>query len=270
MKRALAYVLLLLAVATLPVAQPVLAQSKVSASAAVWPELQVGLGVGESSLFFFQNQYRINTDSHFNDLRDSGLLSNFERIQISLGYQYTFTDHWLGGILWRYAAEDFPSTSFYTLFLRHSGALKSLFLNKQLLVEYVNQEEHEAAGRYRLMAELGKRFPVKQFYLTPSLSYEAALFVNFREESSTLEERFFDRTRLRLNMTLEVNSKLRITPYFMRQTDYYYVEIPPVYDDNDVLVENGYRTHRNRISPVTGIELKYSINKETPTGSFSY
>jgi hypothetical protein len=270
MKKPLAHVLLLLLIAFLPTTKQVLAQSKITASTAVWPELQVSFGVGESSLFFFQNQYRINTDSRFNDFKDTGLLSNFERIQVSLGYQYTFTNYWRGGMLWRYAAEDFPSTSFYTLFIRHSGTIKKLFLNKQFLVEYVNQEGQEATGRYRLMAELGKRFPIKNTYLTPSLSYEAAIFTNFRQESSLSQERFIDRTRLRLNITYEVNPKLRVTPYFMRQTDYYYVEIPPVYDENDMLVENGYRTKRNRISPVIGVELKYTINRELPTASFSY
>lgn len=270
MKKALAYVLLFLLITALPIKQAALAQNKVTASAAIWPEFQVSGSVGESGLFFIQNQYRINTDPRFNDFSNGGLLSNFERIQISLGYEHAFSGHWRGGGIWRYAAEDFPSTNFYTLFLRHSGALKSLFFNKQLLVEYVNQEKHDATGRYRLMAELGKRFPVKQLYITPSVSYEAGLFTNFRKETSTSEERFIDRTRLRLNMTLEVSTKFRITPYFMRQTDYYYVEIPPVYDENNVLIENGYRTKRNRISPVAGIELKYSINKEIPTASFSY
>lgn len=251
-------------------ADPLLAQSKVRASTAIWPEVQLSYGVGEAGLFFFQNQYRINTDSRFNDFRDRGLLSNFERIQFSLGYEYTFTEHWRGGAMWRYAAEDYPTTNFYSLFLRHSGAIEKLFFNKQLFVDYVHQEEQNATGRYRLMAEIGKRLLVKQLYLTPSFGYEAAVFTKFGKESATTEERFIDRTRLRLNLTVEVTKKLRITPYFMRQTDYYYVEIPPVYDDNDVLITKGYRTKRNRISPVTGIEFKYNINKEPSPANFSY
>lgn len=267
---ALRTILFILVFALLAQTKGVLAQSKVTASAAIWPAWQVSYGIGESSLFFFENQFRINTDSRFNDFRDSSVLSNFERIQVSVGYEYAFTDHWRGGALWRHAAEDFPVTNFYGLFVRHSGAIKSLFFNKQVLVEYVDQEEQNAAGRYRLMAEIGKRLPVKQWYLAPSLSYEAALFTDFRQADTTSEERFIDRGRVRLNLTFEVNTKLRITPYFMWQTDYYYVEVPPVYDENDMLVTNGYRTERNRITPITGMEIKYSFNRDMPTASFSY
>lgn len=270
MKKLLWSALICLSVFTTAAIKAVQAQSKVTAPAGIWPELQVSYGVGEKGLFFFQNQYRINADSRFNDLRESGLLSNFERIQFSLGYEHTFSDHWRGGAIWRYAAEDVPSTSFYGLFLRHSGALKSLYFNKQLLLEYVDQERQVAAARYKFMAELGKRLPIKQRYLTPSISYEAALFSEFGAENSVYDDRFIDRLQLRLNLTYEVKTRLRITPYIMRQTACYYMEVSPVYDDNDNLIKNGYRAKRNIITPMWGIELKYDINRQASTANFSY
>ncbi len=250
--------------------QPVQAQRKVTAPAGIWPELQVSYSTGEAGVFFFQNQYRINTDSRFNDFRKSGIFSNFERIQIAAGYEQAFTDHWRVGALWRYAAEDYPSTSFYALFLRHAGAVKGLFFNKQLLVEYVVQQDQEATGRTYLMGEAGKRFQVKQHIVSPSISYEAAVFTRFGEEATTTKQRFIDRARLRLNLTYEASPKLHITPYFLRQSDYYYVEVPPVYDEDDVLVTNGYRTKRNRITPVIGLEIKYHINRPLSPASFAY
>jgi len=62
------------------------AQSKVNAPTTIWPELQVSYGVGEEGLLFLRNGYRINTDGRFNDLRESGIGSNFERVELSLGY----------------------------------------------------------------------------------------------------------------------------------------------------------------------------------------
>ena len=97
------------------------AQNKISAPTAIWPELQLNYAVSEAGILFLRNQYRINTDGNFNDLNKSGILSSFERIEFTLGYEHTFTDHWRGGGLVRYAAEDYPKTMFYTLFLRHKG-----------------------------------------------------------------------------------------------------------------------------------------------------
>ncbi|WP_181163660.1 DUF2490 domain-containing protein [Pontibacter mangrovi] len=247
------------------------AQSKVTAPTSVWPELQVSLGVGEEGQVFFRNGYRINTDSDFNDLKDSGLLSSFERIELSVGYEHVLSEHWRGGALLRYAIEDYPKTMFYTLFLRHNGQVKGLYFNKQLLFEYVDQESMDAFGRFRLSAELGKRLPLGSRFITPSINYEAMLRSNLgKAYEGRAQERTIDRTRLRLGLNYELTEKLRINPYFMRQTDYYYVEIPPIYDDQGQLQQDGYRTKRNRITPVVGLELKYAFGRAPETASITY
>lgn len=247
------------------------AQSKVNAPTTIWPELQVSYGVGEEGLLFLRNGYRINTDSRFNDLRESGIGSNFERVELSLGYEQTLSDHWRGGAILRYAAEDYPKTLFYTLFLRHNGQVKGLYFNKQLLFEYVDQEDYDSFGRFRLSAELGKRLPLGSKFITPSINYEAMLRSNLgKTYEGRTEERTIDRTRLRLSLNYEVTEKLRVNPYFMRQTDYYYVLVPPVYNEQGQLQEDGYTTKRNRITPVVGLELKYMINRTPETASITY
>ncbi|MCX2738539.1 DUF2490 domain-containing protein [Pontibacter anaerobius] len=247
------------------------AQSKVTAPTTIWPELQVNYGVGEEGLLFLRNGYRINTDGDFNDLKESGILSSFERVELSLGYEHILSEHWRGGAILRYAAEDFPKTMFYTLFLRHNGAVKGLYFNKQLLFEYVDQESQDAAGRVWLSAELGKRLPLGSKFITPSINYEAMLRSNLgKEYDGNIQERTIDRTRLRLSLNYELTEKLRINPYFMRQTDYYYVLVPPVYNEQGQLEEDGYTTKRNRITPVVGLELKYTFNRTPDTASITY
>ncbi|WP_266204038.1 DUF2490 domain-containing protein [Pontibacter kalidii] len=252
---------------------PVLAQaqSKVTAPTSIWPELQVSYGLGEEGLLFLRNGYRINTDSDFNDLKDSGILSSFERVELSLGYEHTLSDHWRGGAMLRYAAEDFPKTMFYSLFLRHNGQVKGLYFNKQLLFEYVDQESQDASGRFRLSAELGKRLPLGSTFITPSIRYEAMLRSSLgKEKEGNIQQRTIDRTRLRLSLNYELTEKLRLNPYFMRQTDYYYVLIPPVYSELGQLQEEGYTTKRNRITPVVGLELKYTLSRTPDTASITY
>ncbi|MFD3000287.1 DUF2490 domain-containing protein [Pontibacter toksunensis] len=247
------------------------AQDRVTAPTAIWPELQLSYGVGEDGLLFFRNQYRINTDGRYNDLREAGPLSAFERVEVVLGYEHTLTDHWRGGVILRYAAEDYPQTMFGSLFLRHNGNIKGLYFNKQVMAEYVKQENLEGYGRFRLAAELGKRLPFRSKFITPSISYEAMLLSGLgKKEDVTTEERGIDRTRLLFNVTYEFSDKLRLTPYFMRQVNYYYALVSPVYDEEENLIEEGYTTKRNRISPVVGLELKYTINKATNTASITY
>lgn len=253
---------LILTLAVLPLLSD--AQSKVSAPTAIWPELQLSYGLGESGLLFLQNQYRINTDNRYNGV------GSFERVEFTLGYEHAFTDHWLAGAMFRYAKEDMPSSNFTSAFVRHAGSLKGLYFNKQLMLDYVNQERRDPFARFRLMAELGKRLPLGERFLTPSLSYEMFVVNEFGEETNDLLERTIDRTRLRLDATYELSDKLRITSYFLRQTDYYFVQVSPKYDEDGVLVEPGYTTKRNRISPVFGLELKYSFNRATSTASYTY
>lgn len=253
---------LILSLAVLPLLSS--AQSKVSAPTAIWPELQLGYGVGESGLLFLQNQYRINTDERYNGV------GSFERIEITLGYEHGFTDHWLAGAMFRYAKEDMPSSNFTSAFLRHAGSIKGLYFNKQLMLDYVNQERRDPFARFRLMAELGQRLPVGQRFITPSLSYEMFVVKEFGNETNNLLVRTIDRTRLRLDATYELSEKLRITPYFLRQTDYYFVEVSPKYDENGMLLEQGYTTKRNRVSPVFGLELKYTFNRAISPSSYTY
>lgn len=247
------------------------AQSKITMPVTLWPELQVNAGAGENGLLFFRNQYRINTDSRYNDLKDSGVLSGFERVEFSLGYEHTLSEHWRGGAILRYAAENYPTAMFYGAFVRHNGTLKSLYFNKQLLFEYVDQKGRDKFGNNRIMVELGKRLPVKQQFISPGISYEALLLTEFgKAEDDNQQQRTIDRTRLRLSLNYELTEKLRINPYFMRQTDYYYWEVPPVYDENEQLVEEGYTEKRNRITPVIGLEIKYTINRPSTTASITY
>ncbi|PRY16243.1 uncharacterized protein DUF2490 [Pontibacter ummariensis] len=246
-------------------------QSKVRASLAIWPEWQVDYRLGEEGLLFFRNQYRMNTDSRYNGLRPSGLLGNFERIELSLGYEHAFSEHWRGGALVRYAAENYPKATFYALFLRHQGHISSLYFNKQFLFDYVRQEEQDPYGRFRLMAELGKRLPLKNKFITPVLSFEMMLLSEFGQEGGQRqEERAIDRTRLRLGVNYELTDKLRLNPYVMGQTNYYYVLIAPVYDEAGQLLEEGYTTKRNRLMPVVGVEVKYSIHQAPTTAGITY
>jgi hypothetical protein len=246
------------------------AQSKVTAPTAIWPEWQISHGVGESGVLFLQNQFRINSDERYNDLKESGLLNNFERVQLTLGYEHAFTDHWRAGAFFRYALEDMPKTGFTTAYLRHTGSIKSLFFTKQVMFEYVTQERRDAYGRFRLMGELGRRLTVGAKFLTPVLSYELFLNKQFGQATADLEERTIDRTRLRLSLTYELTEKLRLSPYFMRQTDYYFVQVAPKYDEHEVLVEDGYTTKRNRISPVIGLGVKYTWSGAPAVGSYTY
>ncbi|WP_347159621.1 DUF2490 domain-containing protein [Pontibacter chitinilyticus] len=252
---------------------PVLAQAqrKFTASTAIWPELQFTYGVNEQGLLFLQNQYRVNTDSRYNDLLGNGAFHSVERVELTVGYEQTFTDHWRGGAMLRYAAEDFPKILFPTLFLRHNGRIGGLYFNKQALFEYVMQEESDRYGRVRLQAELGKRLPLGSKFLTPALRYEAMLLTDLAGDKDIVEEeRIIDRTRLRLSLNYELTETLRIAPYFMRQTDYYYVQVPPTYSEDGLLLEEGYATKRNRISPVVGLELKYNLHAPSNSASITY
>lgn len=247
------------------------AQSKVNASTTIWPGLQASVGTGESGRVFLRTGFRVNTEENFNDLAKSGIFSNVERVELSAGYEHALSEHWRGGAVVRYAIENYPKIGFYGLFMRHSGALKSLYFNKQLLFEYASQEDQDAFGRFRLSAELGKRLPLGEKFITPSIGYEAMVLSNFgSEQSSDQLERTIDRTRLRLSINYELTENLRINPYFMRQTDYYYVDISPVYNELGVLEKQGYTTKRNRITPIIGLELKWSINDKPTTASFTY
>lgn len=247
------------------------AQSKITASEGIWSELQLGIEAGESGTVFLRNSYRINTDSDFNDLKESGVLSNFERVELSVGYEHELSERWRGGGIVRYATENSLNALFISPFVRHSGQIKSLYFNKQLLVDFVKREEEDVTGRFSGMAELGKRVPLGSKFITPSIRYEATLYSELgQQEDIGLEERFIDRTRLRLGLNYELTEKLRINPYFMRQTDYYYVEISPVYDEQGQLIKDGYRTKRNRITPVFGLELRYSLGGNPQPASITY
>jgi hypothetical protein len=248
-----------------------IAQVKANSSIAVWPEIQVGMGVGEAGILFLRNQYRINSDNRFNDLQSKGPLSGFERVEVSLGYEHEVTDHWRTGGILRYAAEDNVQMIFYSAFLRHNGLIKEFFFNKQIQLDYISQEKVNPSAQSGFKAELGRVYRLGGKNIVPAISYEAFLTSDLKKDKNNISEnRFIDRTQLKLNITYEFSDKLRLSPYFNKQTKYYYVLVAPVYNNQGQLEQDGFTTKLNRVYPMLGLELKYTIKRTVSTASITY
>lgn len=262
-KKLLLLFCLLFSVITLSEAQV----KKVHADALIWTDLQADLYLSNKGFFFFRNQWRHNTDADFNGLKDSGPLSKFYQMYVLAGYEQRFTDHWSGSVFARYTFDTFNDNTFFQAALRHNGKIGQTSLVKRLAYDYIRPEFGDSRGRIRPSIGLERNFKLGGNTLRPHISYELFFYQDFKDEDPLIETRTVDRTRFRFAASYKVTPFLWLTPYFTKQTDYYYVldTFTGETDDlgNPVIKEKGGK--RNRIDPIIGLDIRFIIKGKNTT-----
>jgi hypothetical protein len=237
-------------------ADPVMAQQKVIRQATVWPELQMDYVFKSTSFLYFRNQYRHVLDNDFNHLRETRALQYLERVQFRLGYEHVFNPHWSGGISEAYAIERTRNILFNEVYARHSWAMGKFRLSERASWEHLIRWPKNNNGRFRLRADLDRSFKVGVKSLRPRVSYELFYNVDYHPQADAgAETRWVDRSRLRLDCLLGLSNYLAVTPYYIRQTDYYVVE--PAFDEQNNIVRPGGK--QNHVTPVWGLEVRLSV-----------
>lgn len=242
-----------------------LAQTKkIKANPQLWADFQADYYLENQSFFYFQNQYRHNTNSDIAGIREDGALSNLSQVFFLVGYNQKLTDHWRGSFSARYTINGFNDNQVYQVALQHTGKIGQTDFVKRLAYELMSFELGEGLGRTRPMAALERSFRIgsRNRILRPHLSYELFLYNNFQEEiNADALSRTVDRTRLRLAASYQVSPIFWLTPFFIKQTEYYHALTTYTgerdADGNDIVKEQGGK--RNRVEPVFGLEFRFLL-----------
>jgi hypothetical protein len=230
-------------------------QIKVRQPVEIWPELQLDYNLDNRSFFFFRNEYRHSTDPTLNTLRENSFFSYFNRVQVQVGYESAFTEMWSGGTSGRYVFERDHDFFITELFLRHTGRIGSLRFLKRGSFEHFLNVGQTNSGRFRLLAELERIFEISAGkVIRPRVSYELFQNTAFAEGAGPAG-RNIDRTRLRFDLSFEVNRFVFLSPYFTRQTDYFVLE--PQFDGQGNVTRPGGK--HNFITPVVGLGMRYNF-----------
>ncbi|MBK0401453.1 DUF2490 domain-containing protein [Adhaeribacter sp. BT258] len=250
----------------------ILAQTKkVHADPFIWTELQADYFLKDQSFFFFRNMYRHNTNSAFPGLKESGVLSHFYLTYFQLGYDQKLTEHWRAAVSARYTFDARNNNQIYLAYLQHNGKIGQTDFIKRLSYDIMNFKEGESRGRLRPRFTLERNVDFGRHRLRPGISYELFFYNNFNPDQTEIATRTVDRTRLRITLSYKVSPHFWITPYFMKQTEFY--NVLPTYvneldadgnlvldpDGNPVLIEKEPGGKRNRIEPIFGLDLRIII-----------
>src|SRR5688572_6170192 len=232
---------------------------KIDGNNYIWADLQADYFLENQSFFYFKTQLRHNTDSDFAGISESGAFSNLNQVYFQLGYDQKLTEHWRAGVSARYTIDPNIDNQIYQAALQHNGKIGETDFIKRLAFDLIRFEEGEGMDRIRPMAALERNFKVVDRNLRPHLSYELFFYNGFREELT--ETRTVDRTRLRIAAGFQASKYFWVTPYFLKQTEYYNAlttytdEIDA--DGNQVVKEQGGK--RNRVEPIFGLELRFLL-----------
>jgi hypothetical protein len=236
--------------------RPVRAQQKVHRTAALWPEIQLDYAFRSTSFLFFRNHYRHVMDNDFNQLRNHGPLQYLERLQFRLGYEHVFNPNWSTGVSESYALERSRNILFHEVYGRHTGAIGKFRFSQRASFEHIMRWPKNDNGRFRLRADFDRSFQIAHYALRPRASYDLFLNIDYSSNAhSGTENRQVDRTRLRLDCQLILNNFVALTPYFIRQTDFFMVE--PALDADNHIIRPGGRL--NQVTPIYGLEFRYSV-----------
>lgn len=245
-------------------AHPAMAQKRVYRSPALWPELQLDYVLPSGSMWFFRNHYRHVVDQDFNYLRQTGPLQYLERVQFRLGYDHSLNAHWRIGFSESYAVERNRKILFNEVFARYAQAVGPVQLSQRLSLEYLVRWPKNNNGRLRLRTGLDHTFQLGKSQFKPRVSYELFYVLSYHPRTEgEAPTRWVDRSRLRLEGQLVLNPHLAFTPYFLCQTDYFFVEA--AFDGNNQVLRPGGR--QNHLTPVWGLELRYTLHKKKDSAS---
>ena len=237
----------------------------------IWTELQADYFLKDESFFFFRNMYRHNTNADFPGLRESGALSHIYLTYFQLGYDQKLTEHWRAALSARYTFDARNDNQIYLAYLQHNGKIGKTDFIKRLSYDIMNFKEGESRGRLRPRFSLERNVDLGRHKLRPGISYELFFYNNFNPDQAEVAARTVDRSRLRISLSYKVSPHFWVTPYFMKQTEYY--NVLPTYmneldadgnlvldpDGNPVLIEKDPGGKRNRIEPIFGLDLRFLL-----------
>jgi hypothetical protein len=235
---------------------PAGAQQRVHRPAALWPEIQLDYAFPSGSFLYFRNHYRHVLDPDFNLLRRKGPLQHLERLQFRLGYEHVFNPTWSAGFSESYALERSRNIWFHEVYGRHVSTIGKFRFSQRLSFEHLMRRPKQDNGRFRLRADVNRSVELGQLLLRPRVSYEVFFNIDYQPEAHAGQAtRLVDRSRLRLDCQIIFNDVVALTPYFIRQSDYFVVE--PAFDaDNNIIRPGGKQNH---LSPIWGLEFRYTV-----------
>ncbi|MFC5269075.1 DUF2490 domain-containing protein [Adhaeribacter terreus] len=234
----------------------------------IWGDLQADYFLPNQSFFFFKTELRHNTNSY-------GLIEdiNLYQVYFQLGYDQKLSDHWRAGGSARYTLDRRNNNQVYQAALQHNGKIGKTDFIKRISYDLMRFAESDGMGRLRPMVALERNFNfiLGGRALRPHLSYELFFYNDFQSEDLQTETRTVDRTRLRAALSFQATERLWLTPFFIRQTEYY--NVLPTYinevdaagnlvldgDGNPVVVEKDPGGKRNRIEPILGLEIRWLL-----------
>jgi hypothetical protein len=233
----------------------------------LWPEVEAVYQLYPKGFFYFNNQWRYNTDQEGGQISEDGIFAKFEDIRITLGYEQDLGEQWRAGIAQRLSFEENQRNWYTRLQLRHEGKIGSVAFVKQATFDHIevmdlnlgeNQPKSEDINRALFTGGLEKPFKLKETQFTAGLEYQIMFLIEPEKEENSQNPppRRVDRTRLTGELTWLPNKTYSLSLYAMRQTHYF--KAGATFNEDQTVKEPEHNF--NLITPVIGLKLQINTN----------
>jgi len=231
----------------------------------LWPDAEVVYQLYPKGFFYFDNQWRYNTDQDGGQISESGVFSNFEDIRVTLGYEQDLGEQWRAGIAQRLSFEEEQRNWYTRVQLRHEGKIGSVAFIKQATYDHIevkdlnlveNQPPSKAINRVLFTGGLEKPFKIKETQFTGGLEYQVLFLIDPEAKNQDPGPSRVDRTRMTGELTWLPNKTYSLSLYAMRQTHYF--KAGATYNEDQTVKEPEHNF--NLITPVIGLKLQINTN----------
>ena len=199
-----------------------------------------------------------------NNTRLSHSFNTVTRFYFLAGYEHKASERWYLGLSEKLVVipgnTAYSSMSYQYMYTRanisHRGHIGKLKFIKELALEHLHDMTKynnpnlviENKGRISFAPSLVKEISVKGKPLFLIFHYRAFILFDFNnDQRSAYGERFFDKTRLRLELDYKISPRLLLSVFAIRDTDYYYRQY-------------GDEARINRITPTYGLGINILTN----------
>ncbi len=230
----------------------------------VWAGVEAEYQYTPKSLFYFDHQYRHVARQTEGNIKKSGLLSHFEDIRATVGYERLVLKETYLGLSQRVSFEEEEVKWYSRFWLGHEKDFEKSEIESRILFEHIRAkdtsaeaEKIEPENRIRGNTGYNRKLNFFKKEIEIGAELEAMFELNAPEQGQSV--RFIDRTRFEVMASYPVSKRWEITLFAISQTKYRYQK--PETEPGNRLQE---KIKTNTFTPIVGLELEFTGGRLSP------
>lgn len=230
----------------------------------VWSGIEAEYQYSSNSLFYFDHQWRHVTRQTVGNIKHRGVLSHFEDIRATIGYEQLVLKETFLGLSQRVSFEEEEVKWYSRFWLLHEKKFTNSEMESRILFEHIRARDTSAEAETivpenRIRGNTGYNRKLKFFKKEIEVGAEMEAMFELTAPEPGQEVSFIDRTRFEVMASYPIAKRWEITLFTISQTKYSYQT-----QDTESVNATQQKIKTNTFTPIIGLELEFTGGRLSP------